>query len=86
VARQPLGDPLLDPPLGVLDDTALCGAADDRLERRARDHRLAEIRIEDLPVAAVAEHQPIAGVVESEALGDTLDRIHQALPRAGDLA
>ena len=40
----------------------------------------------DLPIAAVAQHELILGVIEGEAFGDALDGFDQALPRQGDFA
>ena len=42
--------------------------------------------IQEFAIAAVAEDEPVLGVVESKALGDALDRIDEPLARFGDLA
>jgi hypothetical protein len=81
---------LLDVPLGLaarlVDQPPLDGAPEDRLERCARLDLDVDTGVEELPVAAIAELEPVVGVVEGEPFGDALDRVDQALARAVDLA
>ena len=84
--QQAFGGPFLLAPLGIRDQAALGGSSDDRLERRAGNDNIGDAGIHDFAVAAVAEDEPILGVVESKAFGDAFDRIHEALARFGHLA
>ena len=72
---EALGDPRIDPVCGGLDPPALGRAADDRLETHSGRNVRAQVRIEDLAIAAVAHDQSILRVEQREALGDALDRI-----------
>ena len=86
VAGKALRHPRLDPAPCLLDQAALGGAADDRLERRPRHHQVGHAGIEQIAIAAVAQHQPVVPVEQGEALGDALDRVDQTLPGLGNLA
>ena len=86
MAGETLGHPVLDPAFCLLHQTALGGMADDGLERRARRHDIGYAGIEQVAIAAVAQHQPVVPVEQGEALGDALDRIDQPLPSLCDLA
>ena len=86
VPGQPLGDPFLDPPLGIPDVAALGGSANDVLECRAGRQFGLKTGVEQFAVAAVAEDEPVLRVVESESLGDALDGIDEPLTRFGNLA
>ena len=84
--QQALGGPVLLASLGVGDQAALGRSSDDRLERRARNDDIGNAGIHDFAVAAVAEDEPVLGVVEGEAFGDAFDRIDEPLARFGHLA
>ena len=84
VARDPLGDPGVDPADRLADPTALGRAAHDRLERHAGLDRRGVARVEHLAVAVVAEHQAVGGIEQGEALRDALDRVGQPALQATD--
>ena len=77
-------------PLGVVarlvDQPALDRAPEDRLERGPGLDLDVAAGIEQLPVARVAQLEPVLGIVEGEALGDALDGVDQALAGVLDLA
>ena len=66
VLQQAGRNPVLFASLGVGNQTALRGSADDGLERSARHDDIGYARIHDLAIAAVAEDEPVLGVVEAK--------------------
>ena len=79
VLQQTFGRPLLLASLCVRDQTALGGSSDDRLEWCAWHDNVGYAGIHDFAVAAVAEYEPVLGVVEGKALGNAFDRIYEPL-------
>ena len=67
--------------LGIGNQTALRGPTDDGFERSARHYDIGYARIHDLAIAAVAEDEPIIGIIEREAFGNALDCVDEALAR-----
>jgi hypothetical protein len=53
---QPLGHPLLDASLRVLDESGLGGAADDAFERHARRWGHIGTAVEEVAIAGVAQN------------------------------
>ena len=81
-----LRDPGLDASVDATDQAPLGGAPDDGLEGHAGHNHVAQARIQDLAIAAVAQDQPVLRtVIEREALRDALDRVGEPSPRLSDL-
>jgi hypothetical protein len=86
VSGEPRRNPFILVSQGILDQAALYRAAENGREWRARNDRVRDSRVEDLPIATVAEDEPILCVIEREAFGNALDRVDQTLARLGDVA
>ena len=81
VLQQAGGDPVLLAPPGIGHQTAFGRPADDGLERSARHDHIGYAGIHDLAIAAVAEHEPVIGIIEREAFGDALYGVDEPLAR-----
>ncbi len=64
VPRNALGNPFIHPVVGVPDEAAVGGVADDLLERAAGDDDILDAVIEQVAVAAVVDEQPVVRIVE----------------------
>jgi hypothetical protein len=73
VPRDAIGNPLVLPTLGILDEAAAGSVADDLLERHAGYHQVFDAVVQKLTIAAVAHDQAVVGVIERKAVGDALD-------------
>ena len=64
-----LGHPSVNTAFGVCDEAGLGCQPDDGLERHSGLEREVSVRIEQLLVPGIAEHEAVIRVVEREALG-----------------
>ena len=74
---QPVGQPRLDPPLRIRNDTAFGNLTNEFLVRGTRFNRNVQTGIY-LAILAVADRQTVVGVVKRKGLGDRLDGVQQA--------
>src|SRR5262249_12973818 len=78
VERQAFYYPLVDSVLCIHYVATLGGSSDQGLERHADDVFVADARVKEHPILAVAGDQVVFTVVERECLGDALNRFRES--------
>src|SRR5262249_62166307 len=78
VERQAFYHPLVNSVLCVHYVATFGGSSDQGLERHADDVFVADARVKEHPILAVAGDQAVFAVVERECLGDALNRFRES--------